>query len=133
MKPLVLVLEDSLTERMALRTVLTTAGCIATGCGTLQQARETIRRRAFDLAVLDVMLPDGDGTELMEEIKSHPETAYMGTIMLLDTPELAREAAQRALARRCLLTKAVHSQDPDRLDQRADVELDGRQALSHRR
>ncbi len=86
MKPLVLVLEDSLTERMALRTVLTTAGCIATGCGTVQQARETIRRRAFDLAVLDVLLPDGNGTELLEEIKSDPETAYMSTIMLSASP-----------------------------------------------
>ncbi len=99
MKPLVLVLEDSLTERMALRTVLTTAGCIATGCGTLQQARETIRRRAFDLAVLDVVLPDGNGTELMEEIKSHPETAYMGTIMLSglpSSPEQQQKARWRA-------------------------------------
>ena len=99
MKPLVLVLEDSLTERMALRTVLTTAGCIATGCATVQQARETIRRRDFDLAVLDVVLPDGSGTDLMEELKSAPTTAYMPTIMLSaapSSPELRQPGRLRA-------------------------------------
>src|SRR3954465_15244777 len=82
MKPLVLILEDSLTERLALRTLLTSAGCIATAGDSLQLARETVRRRTFDLALVDALLPDGNGNEMLAQLKSDPATAHMAVIML---------------------------------------------------
>jgi two-component system, NtrC family, response regulator PilR len=39
---------------------------------TLEEGRTLIRGPGpFDLAVLDIMLPDGDGTELVAEVKRH--------------------------------------------------------------
>ena len=35
-----------------------------------------------DLYLLDVMLPDGDGTELCKELNSHPSTAHVPVIMV---------------------------------------------------
>jgi len=87
MKPQVLILDDSLTERMALRTLLSSAGCMVSACGTLQMAREMVRRRAFDLALLDVLLPDGSGVALLEEIKADPQTNHMMVILVSSLAE----------------------------------------------
>lgn len=39
-------------------------------CGSAREMRETLRSSPVDLCVLDIMLPDGDGFELMREIRS---------------------------------------------------------------
>jgi CheY-like chemotaxis protein len=82
MKPLVLILTDRLSERMALRSLLNASGCMVTACGTVQLARDMVRRRAFDLAVLDAELPDGSGAALAEEIKADPQTRHMLVVLL---------------------------------------------------
>lgn len=43
--------------------------------GSVAEGREAIRQGgSFDLAILDMMLPDGSGTELMDELeRHHPE------------------------------------------------------------
>lgn len=85
MKPLVLILIDNLAERMALRSLLNASGCMVTACGTVQGARDTLRRRAFDLAILDAELPDGSGVLLVRELKADPQTANMLTVLLSAT------------------------------------------------
>lgn len=85
MKPLVLILIDNLAERMALRSLLNASGCMVTACGTVQGARDTLRRRAFDLALLDAELPDGSGVLLVRELKADPQTANMPTVLLSPT------------------------------------------------
>jgi DNA-binding response OmpR family regulator len=39
-------------------------------CATFKSAREAIAREAFDIAVLDLSLPDGSGFELCEAVKA---------------------------------------------------------------
>ncbi|HEX4241643.1 MAG TPA: response regulator [Steroidobacteraceae bacterium] len=66
----VLIVDDSLTVRMDLAEAFEAAGLHAILCGTLAEARAALTAHDIDLAVLDVMLPDGDGVSLLEEIRA---------------------------------------------------------------
>jgi two-component system, NtrC family, sensor kinase len=70
MTPSILVVDDSLTVRMDLVEAFRAAEFQATPCETGQQAREALTRQAFDLVVLDLVLPDLDGIDLLREIRS---------------------------------------------------------------
>ena len=40
--------------------------------GTLQEAEKLLKRDTFDLLFLDVRLPDGEGTDLLERLANSP-------------------------------------------------------------
>lgn len=82
MKPFVLVVDDSLTVRMDLRHALSSKNFAVTACGTLTTARQVLKSRGCDLAVLDVLLPDGSGTDLLREMKSDPELRHIPVIIV---------------------------------------------------
>lgn len=85
MKPFVLVVDDSLSVRMELRQAFVNANFSVAACGTLLTARQVLKSRNCDLAVLDLMLPDGNGSELLHEIKQHPELRHVPVIVLSAT------------------------------------------------
>jgi two-component system NtrC family sensor kinase len=80
----VLIVDDSLTVRMNLQEILEAAGLSTQACETVAEARRAIAQDRFALIILDVMLPDGDGIELLEEIRAMPSAADTA-IMLLST------------------------------------------------
>jgi DNA-binding NtrC family response regulator len=64
----VLILEDEENIRLSMaRRLERVAGEVAQS-GTLAEARDELSRRAFDLLVTDVNLPDGDGVDLVKEL-----------------------------------------------------------------
>jgi two-component system NtrC family sensor kinase len=80
----VLIVDDSLTVRMDLLEQLTAADLPAVACGTAAEARQALAQNSFSLVILDVILPDGDGIQLLEEIRAGPSAS--GTaVMLLST------------------------------------------------
>ncbi len=89
-KPDVLVVDDSLTVRMDLRDTLDAAGFAVTPCATLAEARRLLAERQFDLVVLDVRLPDGDGIDLLREIRERTGAARL-PVMLLSTEADVRD------------------------------------------
>jgi DNA-binding response OmpR family regulator len=66
----VLIVDDSLTVRMDLADAFSEAGFEPLPCGTAQEAREAFSSHRIDLIVLDVLLPDGDGIELLRELRA---------------------------------------------------------------
>lgn len=82
MKPCVLIVDDSLTVRMDLKETFEAAGFDTITCATIEAARRACRQEHFDLAILDVLLPDGDGLELLQEIKAAPGTAGVPVLLL---------------------------------------------------
>ena len=59
--------------------------------GTLAEARRVMRGREADLGVIDLALPDGEGIELIEEIReANPEFAALVLTASLDRAEHAR-------------------------------------------
>jgi two-component system, NtrC family, sensor kinase len=86
----VLVVDDSLTVRMNLMEVLDHAGLPARACGTVAEARHMLAQDTFSLVILDVLLPDGDGIELLQEIRAMP-SASTTAVMLLSTEAEVRD------------------------------------------
>ncbi|MCU1279837.1 MAG: hypothetical protein JWM53_3383 [bacterium] len=82
MKPHVLVVDDSLTVRKHLEEAFDAAGFATTLCDSLGAARLALERRRFALVLLDVILPDGDGVELLAEIKRAPATSNLPVVLL---------------------------------------------------
>jgi DNA-binding response OmpR family regulator len=82
MKARVLIVDDSATVRADLRGVLSTAGFGTTLCESLAVARKALSEGEFDLLILDMLLPDGDGVELLEELRRVPRTAHLPVLML---------------------------------------------------
>src|SRR6202789_2258597 len=78
----VLIVDDSLTVRMDLSEALEAAGCRPFLCATLGGARDTLAGQVIDLIILDVLLPDGDGVELLKEIRAAPATRGLPILML---------------------------------------------------
>ena len=80
----VLVVDDSLTVRMSLVETLEAAAFRVVACATGAEAREALAQTQFCLAILDILLPDTDGIELLKEIRASP-SARGTAVMLLST------------------------------------------------
>ncbi len=78
----VLVIDDSLTVRMDLKTAFEAGGYACTVATTLAAGRAALHKSLFDLIVLDVQLPDGDGVEFLAELKAAAETRAIPVILL---------------------------------------------------
>jgi len=81
----VLVVDDSLTIRMDLTEALIGGGLNAVACSTVAEARGALAQKQFPLIILDVLLPDGDGVELLKEIRGTP--CHKGTVVMLLSTE----------------------------------------------
>jgi DNA-binding response OmpR family regulator len=84
----ILIVDDSLTVRMDLAEAFTAAGMRPLPCATAREARAALRSQAVDLAILDVLLPDADGVELLKEIRSNAATGNLPVLVLSTEAEV---------------------------------------------
>jgi DNA-binding response OmpR family regulator len=89
----VLIVDDSLTVRMDLHDAFTADGFATILCATGAEARAAFAGGAFDAAVLDVLLPDADGLELLRELRGTPGRERVVTILLSSEDEVADRLA----------------------------------------
>jgi len=81
-KKRVLIVEDE-ESLLKLETILLTVkGYEVSGASTGKEALEKLASDAFDLVLLDIMLPDIDGYEICRRIKEHPLHAAIPVVML---------------------------------------------------
>jgi len=59
------------------------AGFDAVACPDLRSARAALAGEGPVLIVLDLLLPDGDGLDLLAELKSSPATAQIPVLLLV--------------------------------------------------
>jgi two-component system, NtrC family, response regulator AtoC len=64
----IVVVDDEMMIRKALETQLRNKRYSVASTGDLKGARKILARDSFDLVFLDLRLPDGEGTDLLEEI-----------------------------------------------------------------
>lgn len=69
MPPAILVVEDELLTRRTLQELLQREGFTVTTAGSVAEALGEVNRRSFDLVVLDILLPDGDGLAACRRIR----------------------------------------------------------------
>jgi two-component system NtrC family sensor kinase len=86
----VLIVDDSLTVRMNLAETLNGAGFDTVACGSAAEARKALADGRFALMILDILLPDANGVDLLKEIRATPEGANL-PVMLLSTESEVRD------------------------------------------
>nr|WP_221379582.1 response regulator [Actinoplanes polyasparticus] len=89
----VLIVDDSLTVRMDLHETFEADGFRTILCATGSEARAAFVGDDFDVAVLDVLLPDADGLELLTELRGMPSRAQVVTVLLSSEDEVADRLA----------------------------------------
>lgn len=105
--PRVLLVEDDAAIRHFVSLSLETLALELHSCGSLEQAREALRSGPFALVLLDLMLPDGSGLELLPPALATPGGAATKWVVFSAglTPE--PEQGLRALGVWALLRKPV--------------------------
>ena len=88
MQPTVLIVDDSLTVRMDLADAFSAAGFRVVPCSTVGEARAALSRDPVDAIVLDVLLPDGNGVDLLTEIRSQQGETGPSVVMLSSEAEI---------------------------------------------
>jgi two-component system NtrC family sensor kinase len=88
MTPTVLIVDDSLTVRMDLHETFLADGFHTILCATGAQARAAFAEGTFDVAVLDVLLPDADGVELLRELRAMPGREQTVSVLLSTEAEI---------------------------------------------
>ena len=79
----ILVVDDSLTARKHICRVLYSMGIV--GVTTAEnglEALEYLAQNTFDLIVTDYNMPEMDGKELVEKIRTNPELSYLPILMV---------------------------------------------------
>ena len=88
MNQTILIVDDSLTVRMDLVLAFEAAGFNPRPCPALADARQALAEGPIAVVILDVLLPDGDGVELLKEIRASEATAGMAVLMLSTEAEV---------------------------------------------
>lgn len=71
----VLVADDEERIRGLLENWLAAAGHVAVSVGSAKEAFALLKQRNFDLVITDMLMPDGDGLDLIREMKKAQPTA----------------------------------------------------------
>jgi DNA-binding response OmpR family regulator len=69
MSPSILVVEDELLTRRLVQQLLESEGMVVITAGSVAEAMAEVNRRTFDLLLLDIMLPDGNGFDACRRIR----------------------------------------------------------------
>ena len=87
-----LLIDDDEDLRTGLAEIATQEGFAVTTAGSLKEAREHLSRESVDVALIDLGLPDGTGTDLLAELKDMP-----GTDVIIITGAATVDSAIEAL------------------------------------
>ena len=81
-----LILEDFKDTRIWLNEVLQESftNIAIAEAATLSQARNHLQQQQFDLALIDISLPDGNGIEIIQEINKQSPTTYCVVATIFD-------------------------------------------------
>jgi two-component system, NtrC family, sensor kinase len=84
----VVIVDDSLTVRMDLGESFRDAEFETVLCSTIEEAKHALVQPT-DLLVLDVVLPDGDGVDLLRELRGSERSAALPILLLSSEAEIA--------------------------------------------
>jgi len=85
-KPRILIVEDDENIRKTMKNILQQKGYETDTAKTGREAEQKAKARFYNLALLDIKLPDMDGTQLLAKL--HKNTPKMVKIMVTGYPSL---------------------------------------------
>ena len=118
-KPVVLVVEDNEVAALQVRDALEESGYAVTVADGGAKALEAVRRETPDAVILDLMMPEVDEFQVLDEIRSMTSTADM-PVLVLTAKDLT--VAERALLKRKDVQHLIQKGDVDRDELVARVE-----------
>ncbi len=78
MKPLVLLIDDEPSIQFGFSAYLNKTGYHVQTAGSIKEATQKLKQNSFDIILLDLSLPDGNGMDLITEIRqNYPEVALV--------------------------------------------------------
>jgi len=98
-RPRILHVEDDEDLQALLARLVTPLEVDLQSAGSLAEARSLLERRHFDLAIIDLMLPDGDGSELFDELAQRDPPPPVIIFSALDSPVHDGRLALRQLVK----------------------------------
>ena len=106
--PVVLLVDDDITTLHMLSGMLRQEGIATLNATTLQNARSLTASEPFDLAVLDVNLPDGNGLDLCRWVRQQPHCAGIPVLMLSSEQDVRTKLAGFEAGAVDYITKPFH-------------------------
>lgn len=91
----ILIVDDEAGMREGCRRALSPAGYAVQSAPDLASARDLLRNQSYDTYLLDVMLPDGSGLDLLAEILRRDRNAVCIIITGFGSIEMAVEAVRK--------------------------------------
>jgi two-component system, NtrC family, response regulator AtoC len=127
----VLVVDDEENARNSLSSLLNKQGYEVIGAATMAEARQQLKIGAADVVLLDVMLPDGYGPDLLAETANQPMHPPIILITAYGEIDMAVEAMKNGA--HDFLTKPIQFKQLEQSIQRAVEIIRMRQELNHLR
>ncbi|MGJ4901826.1 response regulator [Bradyrhizobium sp. HKCCYLRH2060] len=91
-----LVVDDDAAQRTLIALAAKQAGHAVTVAATCSDAIREVRNKRFDCVTLDLMLEDGDGTEVLKVIA---DTRFAGSVIVISGMDAAKRIEARLFAR----------------------------------
>jgi two-component system, chemotaxis family, chemotaxis protein CheY len=91
-----LVVDDDAAQRTLISLAAKQAGHAVTVVSSCADAIRELRTRRFDCVTLDLMLDDGDGTEVLKAIA---DSRFAGSVIVISGMDAARRTGARLYAR----------------------------------
>jgi two-component system sensor histidine kinase/response regulator len=106
-----LIVDDNQTNRRILREMLAAEGVKVDEASTATDGLAALRRARYDLAVLDVQMPDMDGFQLAAAVRADAKLARTNLLMLTSAGQRGDGERCRELGIRGYLTKPLSRAD----------------------
>lgn len=110
-KPRILIVEDHPLIAELVETRLRIEGMAPTKCAGGREALAALSAESFDAVILDIMMPDVDGYEVLRSIRSTAETSSLPVIFLTAKSSPADVEKGLALGANHYITKPFSGQD----------------------
>ena len=105
----VLVVDDEAGARRTLMRLLAREGHETVGAGDGREALNTLEGDTPDVILLDLMMPQMDGLELLEALQAHPQWKALPVVVLTALSDTHTVNRARQLGAKAYLVKATFS------------------------
>ncbi|MFA6392143.1 MAG: response regulator [Patescibacteria group bacterium] len=107
-KKRILIIEDEVALLYALQSKLTMEGFEVEAYSTGKEGLKAIKQKKFDLLILDIILPDTDGFEILKTVKSDPKTKDIPAVIISNLSEKSNISRGISLGAKDYLPKSEY-------------------------